>query len=134
MAKTDIKNEGDIKTLVHAFYDKVNRDELLSPIFNDVAKVNWDEHLPLLCRFWSTLLFRTMTFEGRPFPKHLPLPVQREHFTRWVSLFVATVDELFSGAKAEEAKNFARSIADTFQMRMGLIDPSILLKLRQTKE
>ena len=87
--KTDIATEGDIKKLVHTFYDKVNRDELLSPIFNEVAKVNWDEHLPLLCRFWSTLLFRTMTFEGRPFPKHVVLPIQREHFTRWVSLFVA---------------------------------------------
>ena len=128
MAKTDIQNEDDIKTLVHAFYDKVNRDELLSPIFNEVVKVNWEEHLPLLCRFWSTLLFRTMTFEGRPFPKHVPLPVQREHFTRWVSLFVETVDDLFSGAKAEEAKNFARSIADTFQLRMGLLDPAILMK------
>ena len=130
MTKADIQNEEDIKKLVHTFYDKVNRDELLSPVFNDVAKVNWEEHLPLLCRFWSTLLFRTMTFEGRPFPKHVGMPVQREHFARWVSLFVTTVDELFSGAKAEEAKNFARSIADTFQMRMGLIDPSVLLKLR----
>lgn len=128
--KTDIQNEEDIRKLVHTFYDKVNRDDLLSPIFNDVAKVNWDEHLPLLCRFWSTLLFRTMTFEGRPFPKHLPLPIQREHFGRWVSLFTATVDELFAGAKAEEAKNFARSIADTFQLRMGLIDPSLFLKDR----
>ena len=131
MKKSDIQNEDDIKKLVHTFYDKVNRDDLLSPIFNDVAKVNWDEHLPLLCRFWSTLLFRTMTFEGRPFPKHLPLPIQREHFGRWVSLFTATVDELFSGAKAEEAKNFARSIADTFQLRMGLIDPSMFLKTQR---
>ena len=129
MLKSDIQNEDDIKRLVHTFYDKVNRDELLSPIFNEVAKVNWDEHLPLLCRFWSTLLFRTMTFEGRPFPKHVVLPIQKEHFTRWVSLFVATVDELFSGAKAEEAKNFARSIADTFQMRMGLVDPPVFLNL-----
>src|SRR5436190_15235516 len=71
MTKTDIQNEEDIKRLVHTFYEKVNRDEILSPIFNDVVKVNWEEHLPLLCRFWSTLLFRTMTFEGRPFPKHL---------------------------------------------------------------
>jgi hemoglobin len=134
MSKTDIQNEDDVKKLVHTFYDKVNRDELLAPIFNDVAKVNWEEHLPLLCRFWSTLLFRTMTFEGRPFPKHMGLPVQREHFARWVSMFVATVDELFAGAKAEEAKNFARSIADTFQMRMGLIDPSILMKLTQNKD
>ena len=129
MPKSDILGEEDIQRLVHAFYAKVNNDPLLAPVFNDVAKVNWDEHLPLLCRFWSTLLFRTMTFEGRPFPKHVVLPLQKEHFTRWVSLFTGTVDELFAGAKAEEAKGFARSIADTFQLRMGLLDPSTLLTL-----
>jgi hemoglobin len=120
-SKTDIANEQDIERLVHTFYDKVNKDELLAPIFNDVARVNWEEHLPHICRFWSTLLFRTMTFEGRPFPKHMALPVQREHFDRWVSLFTATVDELFAGPKAEEAKSYAISIADSFQLRMGLL-------------
>ena len=131
MPKTDILTEEDIQKLVHAFYARVNADALLAPVFNDVAKVNWNEHLPLLCRFWSTLLFRTMTFEGRPFPKHVGLPVKKEHFGRWVSLFVGTVDELFAGAKAEEAKGFARSIADTFQLRMGLLGTSASMQLTQ---
>lgn len=133
MAKTDIQTEGDIEKMVRAFYARVNVDPLLAPVFNDVAKVNWEEHLPLLCRFWSTLLFRTMTFEGRPFPKHIGLPVEKEHFARWVSLFVGTVDELFAGAKAEEAKGFARSIADTFQLRMGLLNPSAWSKFTKNK-
>ncbi len=117
---TDISNDADIKCMVDAFYARVNRDELLSPVFNGFARVNWEEHLPLLCTFWSTLLFRSGTYKGQPFPKHLLLPVAKEHFTRWVSLFIQTVDELFVGAKADEAKGFARSIADTFQRRMGL--------------
>ena len=120
----DIQTEEDIKKLVDSFYDKVKADEMLSPIFNDVAKVNWNEHLPLLYSFWSALLFQTKNFKGHPFPKHAVLPLQREHFTRWVLLFVQTVDENFSGTKAEEAKGFGRSIADTFQLRMGLLDPS----------
>ena len=127
--RKDIESEADIETLVDAFYAKVNQDDLLSPIFNDLVKVNWDEHLPHLCRFWSTLLFRTMTFEGRPFPKHAVLPLKKEHFQRWVTLFVQTVDELFVGAKAEEAKGYARSIADTFQLRMGLQSPGSPFKL-----
>ncbi|MEO7677493.1 MAG: group III truncated hemoglobin [Verrucomicrobiota bacterium] len=118
----DIRNEDDIRKLVDSFYEKVKRDELLSPIFNDVAKVDWNEHLPLLYTFWSALLFQTKNFKGQPFPKHAVLPVERTHFTRWISLFVKTVDENFAGPKAEEAKNFGRSIADTFQLRMGLVD------------
>lgn len=116
----DIQTEDDIKKLVDSFYDKVKADEMLYPIFNDVAKVDWNEHLPLLYSFWSALLFQTKSYKGQPFPKHSVLPVQKEHFTRWVLLFVQTVDENFSGPKAEEAKNFGRSIADTFQLRMGL--------------
>jgi len=120
-SKKDIQTEDDIRTLVDSFYDKVKCDEMLSPIFNEIVKVDWNEHLPLLYSFWSALLFQTKDFKGQPFPKHAVLPVQKEHFTRWVSLFVKTVNENFSGAKAEEAKNFARSIADTFQLRMGLL-------------
>jgi hemoglobin len=114
----DITTEDDIKILVDSFYDKVNADALLSPIFNDVAQVDWQQHLPLLYQFWSTLLFRTNTYQGRPWPKHALLPVGVGHFDRWVSLFKATVDEYFSGPKATEAKNLAASIADTFQNRL----------------
>ena len=116
----DIATEADIKTLVDSFYDKVNADPLLGPIFNDVAKVDWDHHLPTMYSFWSTLLFRTMTFKGQPLAKHLPLPVSPEHFQRWLALFKQTLNENFSGPKADEARNFAASIADTFQMRMGI--------------
>jgi hemoglobin len=121
-SKPDIQTEEDIQLLVHSFYEKVNADELLAPVFNEVAKVEWKEHLPLLCRFWSTLLFKTMTFQGQPYPKHALLPVKKEHFARWVALFVETVDHHFAGPKAEEAKGYGRSIADTFQLRMGLLN------------
>lgn len=114
----DITNEEHIRILVDSFYQKVNDDPLLSPIFNDIAQVDWEKHLPLLYQFWSTLLFRTHTYLGRPWPKHARLPVNADHFDRWVSLFKATVDENFGGPKAVEAKNLAASIADTFQNRM----------------
>jgi hemoglobin len=119
----DITTEDHIKILVDSFYHKVNADALLSPIFNDVAHVDWQKHLPLLYQFWNTLLFRTNTYQGRPWPKHALLPVSAEHFDRWVSLFKDTVDEHFSGPKAIEAKNIAASIADTFQNRLHLVRP-----------
>jgi hemoglobin len=120
-AMTDITTENDIKTLVDSFYDRVNRDDLLAPIFNEQAHVDWPTHLPQMYRFWSTLLFRTMTFKGQPFPKHAVLPLDRAHFERWLKLFRETVDSQFEGPKANEAKNYALSIADTFQLRMGLL-------------
>jgi hemoglobin len=119
----DIATEQDIKTLVDSFYAKVNQDELLGPVFNEVARVNWDHHLPTMYRFWSTLLLHSMTYRGKPFPKHEVLPVRKEHFERWVSLFCQTVEEHFEGPKAREARGYALSIADTFQSRMGIFNP-----------
>ena len=49
---------------------------------------------------------------------HMPLsPV---HFERWVSLFHETVDALFSGEKAEMAKQRASLIAWTIQNKTGV--------------
>jgi hemoglobin len=120
--KRDIENEDDIKVLVDTFYDHVNEDDLLGPVFNDFAKIDWDHHLPVMYNFWSTVLFGSMTYKGQPFPKHMRLPIAKEHFTRWIELFVKTVDELYVGARAEEIKQKALSIAQVFQMRLGLID------------
>jgi hemoglobin len=70
------------------------------------------------------MLFGAGTYEGAPFPKHAVLPVRREHFRRWLALFVETVNAHFTGPKAEEAKGRAASIADTFAQRMGLLKDS----------
>jgi hemoglobin len=119
----DIATEQDIRVLVDSFYELVAKDDLLGPIFNEIARVDWEHHLPTMYTFWSTMLFRSMSYKGRPWPKHAPLPVRKEHFERWVSLFCQTVDARFSGAKANEAKSIALSIADTFQTRFGIFNP-----------
>jgi hemoglobin len=117
----DIAEAEDVRTLVDSFYDRVGGDELLAPVFNDFAHVDWETHLPTMYRFWESMLLGAGTYSGAPFPKHAVLPVQREHFARWLALFVETVDANFTGPKAEEAKGRAASIADTFAQRMGLL-------------
>ncbi|RNI23407.1 group III truncated hemoglobin [Rufibacter latericius] len=118
--KPDLQTEADIKVLVDTFYDHVNQDELLAPVFNEFAKVEWEHHLPKMYAFWSTVLFGSVAYKGQPFPKHLAMPIDRPHFTRWIALFTQTVDELFEGSMAEQAKQKAASIANIFQMKMGL--------------
>ncbi len=117
----DIQTRKDVEMMVQTFYDKVNRDELLSPIFSQVAAVNWEKHLPVMYDFWSSVLFGEMSYKGNPFLKHIPLPVNGTHFNRWIQLFQATVDELFTGPKAEEAKGRAASIAAIFQFKIEQI-------------
>ncbi|WP_207536263.1 group III truncated hemoglobin [Desertivirga arenae] len=114
--KADIKTREDIETLVNAFYEKVQKDELIGFIFNEVAKVNWEAHLPKMYEFFETIILGQKGFKGNPMEVHFHLnkqtPLQNEHFDRWKSLFFLTIDENFKGTKAEEAKQKATSIAD----------------------
>jgi hemoglobin len=127
----DIETPEDVRILVDSFYAKVNRDELLAPVFNEIAGVDWGAHLPTMYRFWESMLFQTGGYEGAPFPKHAVLPVQQAHFERWLTLFVETVTHNFSGPKSEQAKSQAISIADTFARHMGVLtDPAALAQIR----
>lgn len=116
--KKDIQSKDDIKLMVDTFYDKVNNDEMLSNIFNDFAKVDWDKHLQIMYNFWNTLIFGGRAYKGSPFDKHVPLPVDKQHFDRWIELFNANLDEHFSGETTESIKTRAKTIALTFQYKL----------------
>ena len=116
--KRDIENRQDIQLLVDAFYTKVQADDLLGPVFKHV---DWPHHLPIMYDFWSSMLLGDQTYRGNPLQKHLPLAIQPKHFNQWLKLFHETVDEHFSGEKAEEVKSRSTSIAGIFQVRMGLV-------------
>lgn len=113
--KTDIRNRKDIEILVNTFYDRVKTDDVIGYLFNDVAKVNWERHLPKMYDFWENILFFTANYEGNPMAKHKELhqksPMNPSHFGHWNKLFIETVDALFEGQKAEEIKNRAMNIS-----------------------
>ncbi len=115
----EIINIEDIKLLVNTFYDKVREDELLSDIFNNVIKDRWPQHLEKMYKFWQTILLEEHTYYGSPFLPHANLPVSRTHFNRWLELFFATIDELFEGKKAEEARWRANKMAEMFQLKIA---------------
>jgi len=121
--KHDIENRGDIEKLINSFYDKVKRDEVIGFIFNDVAKVNWEKHLPVMYGFWESIIFFKNTYSGNPMLVHLHLneiiKLRKEHFERWLQLFTNTVDELFEGEKAALAKEKAISIATIMKTKIA---------------
>src|ERR1700712_2790061 len=104
MQQTEILTLADIKVLVDTFYERIRTDALLAPVFNERIRDNWPQHLEKMYRFWQTVLLDEHTYFGSPFMSHAQLPVGHEHFAAWLKLFNKTVDELFTGLKAEEAK------------------------------
>jgi hemoglobin len=117
-SEADILNIDDVKLLVNEFYGKVRDNELLSPIFNGVIKDNWPAHLEKMYGFWQTILLDTPAYSGSPFLKHAKLPIQQEHFDTWIGLFNSTVDEHFTGEKANEAKWRAARMSEMFQYKL----------------
>jgi hemoglobin len=110
----DIENIEDIKLLVNTFYSTVRKDNLLKDIFGNRIRDRWDEHLEKMYRFWQTVLLEEHTYHGSPFMPHADLPVDQHHFDQWVMLFSKTVDDNFSGEKAERCKWQGERMAEMF--------------------
>ncbi len=121
MSKTDITTLDDVKLLVDTFYGKVRKDELLGPVFDDRIQDRWPQHLQKMYTFWQTVLLGEQTYFSSPFPPHATLPVNEQHFNRWLALFSETLEELFEGKIKEEAMWRAGKMADMFQYKISMI-------------
>jgi hemoglobin len=71
------------------------------------------ENVPL----WQTILLEEHTTR-KPF-LHINNYRLPEHFNRWMEIFTSTTDELFAGATAEEAINYAPRIAEMFNYKIN---------------
>lgn len=116
--KKEIESIEDVRLLVDQFYGKVQQDDLLKDVFNDVIQDRWPEHLEKMYRFWQTVLLDEHTYFGAPFPPHAFLPVAQEHFERWIKLFSETVDYYYYGERADRAKWQGERMAEMFQVKM----------------
>ncbi|MCU0387106.1 MAG: group III truncated hemoglobin [Chitinophagaceae bacterium] len=118
----DIENRDSIVQLVNTFYEKVKKDELIGPIFEEKVKVNWEKHLPVMYDFWENIVFYTGSYSGNPMVVHKHLherfPLDKSDFARWLKLFTQTVDDMFSGDRAEAIKQRAISIATVMQIKI----------------
>jgi len=107
-----IDNEEDVRALVQRFYDRATKDELIGHFF---VGLDLPTHLPKITSFWCMVLLGDPTYQGSPIAAHMMLDrrirMEPQHFDRWLALWESTVDELFTGDKAEEAKQRARTIA-----------------------
>ncbi|MEQ8685214.1 MAG: group III truncated hemoglobin [Imperialibacter sp.] len=120
--KRDITSRADIEKLVDQFNSKVRIDNTIGYIFTDIAALDFARHMPTMYKFWETTLLGVMSYKGNPMSVHIQLdkkePLKKEHFDRWLELWTATVDDLFEGSKAEEAKTRASQIRNLMQYKV----------------
>lgn len=126
MERKDITSRADVDLLVRSFYDKVRKDDVIGLIFNEVMKIDWDHHIPVIVDFWDTVLLDADLYHNNAMEPHFALnkifPLKQQHFERWLLLFTQTVDELFEGNTAKLAKNRAKGIAGIMQLKMDAIN------------
>lgn len=115
VAAGDLDSVKEIAEMVRRFYHDVAQDGVLGPIFNDVAKVDWAEHLPKLTAFWSRALLGIPGYQGNPFRAHAEVHARRPlapmHFDRWLTLFRDTIESGWTGPNAERALELADNVA-----------------------
>ena len=118
--KSDITSQADIECIVDAFYGGITDDPLLDPYFR---AIDLEAHLPRMYGFWSSVLFQSGTYRGRPFHSHLHLEgLTARHFEQWLQRFTQTVDARYEGDVAEQMKGKARQVATIFQAKLGLLE------------
>ena len=122
--KTDITSRKDIKLIIKKFYDLLIDDTTMSPFFKEfIEQDTLEAHLEIITNFWNDILFNSNTYKNNVLQKHLNkhafINFKKEHFSNWLQHFSTTIDNHFSGLKAELMKNRALSIATVMQIKMG---------------
>lgn len=118
----DIRSREDIEMLVNSFYDKVRKDDVIGYIFQQIIGNDWSHHLPIMYSFWETVLLNKAGYSGNPVKKHIEIdkkvPLQQEHYERWLQLWHETLDNLFAGEVAETAKIRAGAMMQLIDMKV----------------
>ncbi len=81
------------------------------------AGLDFQHHVPNIVAFWSLVLLDEEGYKTNVFDKHLHLPIQPHHFDIWRDTFVATVNRLFKGEKADLAIQRATVLSYTFKSK-----------------
>lgn len=109
--------EDNVRDLVYAFYDRVRADPLLGPVFEQKLAGAWDQHLPKMCAFWGSIVLGAKQYRGNVQQAHQPLPgIEPQHFSRWLYLFLDTVESRYEPAAAVQFMEPALRIAQSLQL------------------
>jgi|SRR5215204_1064773 len=122
----DLANRADVDILLRRFYGRVFADGILEEPFTELRATGLESHLPVMCDFWETVLFRAGLYHRNALNVHRKLddrhPLSANHFVRWLALWNTTVDEMYRGPVAEHAKIQAARIAKSMHRRLRGVD------------
>ena len=114
---SDIASRGDVHDLVVAFYREIVFDDLLAPVFGEVAEVDWAVHIPRLVDYWCRILLGEAGYSGAILTSHRHVheleTLRIAHFDRWYELWVRSVEANWRFA-------FQRGVTVASRSQLGL--------------
>ncbi|MDZ7674783.1 MAG: group III truncated hemoglobin [Acidimicrobiales bacterium] len=120
--EADLDTRAKIHDVVVDFYREVVFDDLLGPVFDEVADVDWATHLPKLVDYWCQVLLGQPGYDGYILGPHAHVhekgPFTAELFDRWYSLWASCVDTHWTGPIADRATSHAERIGRVLARRL----------------
>ena len=121
-APTDVASRADVEALLWRFYGRVLEDNVLAEPFAEIRSKGLAAHIPVMCDFWETVLFRAGLYRGNALQVHRHVDdghrLSDSHFMRWLELWCDTVDQMYAGPVAERAKVQGARIARSLHLRL----------------
>ena len=118
----DLDNRTAIHDAVVTFYRGIVFDDVLAPVFDEVAEVDWASHIPRLIDYWCRVLLGDTGYQGALLHAHQRVhdiePLRSEHFERWLHLWTSTLDDGWCGPNTEVAKEHAARIGAVLHRRL----------------
>ncbi len=118
----DLDARSKVHDVVVDFYREVVVDDLLAPVFGEVAEVDWAVHIPNLIDYWCQVLLGERGYNGYILGPHQAVhdlsPFHVGLFDRWYLLWVDSIDTRWAGPFAERAKTHAARIAHVLSRKL----------------
>ncbi|HME23611.1 MAG TPA: group III truncated hemoglobin [Acetobacteraceae bacterium] len=111
-------DEATLERLVRAFYSAARHDAEIGSLFDGVA--DWEAHIAKITAFWSSVALLTGRYHGQPMAAHAPLPLEPQHFRRWLALFEQTARRFCTEQGAAHLMDRAHRIANGLAMGVAV--------------
>ncbi|WP_290537874.1 MULTISPECIES: group III truncated hemoglobin [Alcanivorax] len=120
----DLDCRENIDAMVHGFYGRLLDDPVMAPMFLDVAAIDLDKHLPIICQYWHKMLLGDRDYRRHMMAKHRALddkqPLTGEHYERWLWHFMKNLEGRFAGICTEKSKRIATRVIDNLHSQISI--------------
>lgn len=120
----DLDSKAHIDAMVYGFYRRLLEDPDIAPVFFQVAKIDLDKHLPIICQYWHKMLLGDREYQRHMMEKHRALDdklrLTGEHHERWLGHFMANLNGRYAGPCTDRARRLAARIMDNLYHQLSL--------------